>query len=433
MAARAENPANLWVIGLRGAGILGLLVGGIGIANTMQVLLRRRQREIAIWKTLGYRLADLLLIFSLEAVLLGLAGSLLGAGLGVLISSGLLDLFLRTSSLLYQWTFSTAPPLLGILVGTLTTLIFAFWAIVISSQVSPMALLRNEPLDVRNFPGCQSAILGLLLAALFTALTSLVMGSLAAGIGVLLCIAFGILLLGAFFSGLLWVCTRFLPLRAFPLVRMAFNSLRRRGFALVFAMIALFIGVLSMSMGLAVFQFSQIRILGASVDIQGYNLDILAPANQENAILRALRAQDPEKVGVGYRTVLAGLSVVSQSEAVAGEPAAGEPAAGMDAAGMDAILVGRSDPQDYILRGADWGSQPDGVYVYQGTNLKAGSRVQVTFRDRRDPHLHRGRNLRYKLPLDVPLPTHRVIDCVASLHPLRSAGCDYLFRSGRAE
>ena len=50
-----KQTANVWIIGLRGAGILGLLVGGIGIANTMQVLLRRRQKEIAIWKTLGYQ------------------------------------------------------------------------------------------------------------------------------------------------------------------------------------------------------------------------------------------------------------------------------------------------------------------------------------------------------------------------------------------
>jgi putative ABC transport system permease protein len=365
------NNANLWVIGLRGAGILGLLVGGIGIANTMQVLLRRRQREIAIWKTLGYHVGDLRLIFSLEAALLGLTGSLLGAGLGVLISSGLLELFLRTSNLLYQWTFSLSPPLLGILIGTLTTVIFAAWAIVLSSQARPMALLRNEPVDIQDLPGCQSVLLALLLAAPFTALTSLVMGSLATGIGVLAGIGFGILLLGAFFSGLLWVCTHFLPLRAFPLARMAFNSLRRSRATLVFAMIALFIGVLSMSVGLTVTQFSQRRITGAPVDVQGYDLTILSPAGQESAIRQAVQAQHPEKVGVGYRTALAGLSVVGAKGAAGSE----------GLAAMDTLLVGRSDPQDYVIHGAEWGSQPDGVYAYQGANLKAGSQVKATFPD----------------------------------------------------
>ena len=114
---RTKQTGNLWVIGLRSAGILGLLVGGIGIANTMQVLLRRRQREIAIWKTLGYREGDLRLIFALEAGLLGLTGSLLGAGLGVLISGQVLELLRRTSTVLYEWRFFPTPPLIGVLVG----------------------------------------------------------------------------------------------------------------------------------------------------------------------------------------------------------------------------------------------------------------------------------------------------------------------------
>jgi putative ABC transport system permease protein len=367
-----DRTANLWMLGLRGAGILGLLVGGIGIANTMQVLLRRRQREIAIWKTLGYRQGDLRLIFSLEAGLLGLAGSLLGAGLGVLISSGLLELFLRTSSMLYQWTFSPTPPLMGILVGTLATLIFAAWAIVVTGQARPMALLRNERLDVQDLPGCQSVVLGLILGALFTALTSLVMESLAAGIGVLVCIVIGIAMLGAFFKGVLWVASRAFPPYRFSPARLAFNSLHRGGLVLVFAMIALFVGVFSMSLGVAVLQFSDRRISSGQIEVQGYNLEILAPAGQESAIRQAIQDLNPEKVSVGYRTALEGLRVDGSGEPIRA---------------MDAVLVGRSDPGEYLVRAADpvrgaaWGSRPDGVYAYTGANLEAGSQVQATFRD----------------------------------------------------
>ena len=64
----------------------------------------------------------------LWAGLLGLAGSLLGAVLGTLISSQVLEVLRTTSSVLYEWTFSPLPPLLGILAGTLTTVIFAVCA-----------------------------------------------------------------------------------------------------------------------------------------------------------------------------------------------------------------------------------------------------------------------------------------------------------------
>src|SRR5256886_12505844 len=57
------------------AGLLALLIGGVGIVNTMQVLLSRRKTEIAMLKTTGYRRLDLYLLFGLEACLLGLAGS----------------------------------------------------------------------------------------------------------------------------------------------------------------------------------------------------------------------------------------------------------------------------------------------------------------------------------------------------------------------
>src|SRR5579884_91991 len=50
-------------------GLLALLIGGVGIMNTMQVLLRRRQTEIAMLKTTGYRQRDLYLLFGLEAAL----------------------------------------------------------------------------------------------------------------------------------------------------------------------------------------------------------------------------------------------------------------------------------------------------------------------------------------------------------------------------
>ncbi len=363
---RDDHTANLWTIGLRGAGILGLLVGGIGIANTMQVLLRRRQPEIAVWKTLGYRQGQLRLIFALEAGLLGLFGSLLGAGLGVLVSTGLLDLFQRTSTLLYQWVFSPTPPVMGVLVGTFSTVLFAYWAILVSGQARPMALLRNERIEVQAAGGWQSLLLALLLAGPFIALINLIMGSLAASLGVLAGILIGIAGLGAVFSAILWVCTHFLPLRGFPLARMAFNSLRRRGLALVFAMIALFVGVLSLSMGLMVTQTTQKRISAGAVDIQGYNLNILAAAGQESAVRQAIVAQKPEKMSVGYRTTLAGLSTQAEGASIGD---------------MDAVLVGVSDPQDYILSGADWGSQPAGVYASKWANLKAGSQVQAAFLD----------------------------------------------------
>ncbi len=74
------NIINLIVSGIA---FISLLVGGIGIANTMFTSVLERTREIGIMKAIGAKNSSILTIFLIESGLLGLVGGIVGAIIGL--------------------------------------------------------------------------------------------------------------------------------------------------------------------------------------------------------------------------------------------------------------------------------------------------------------------------------------------------------------
>jgi putative ABC transport system permease protein len=68
---------------LAGIAAISLLVGGIGVMNIMLVSVTERIREIGLRKAVGATPKAIRRQFLLEASVLGLAGGLLGVGLGI--------------------------------------------------------------------------------------------------------------------------------------------------------------------------------------------------------------------------------------------------------------------------------------------------------------------------------------------------------------
>lgn len=77
---------NIITYFLAGIATISLLVGAIGISNTMYTSVIERTKEIGIMKSIGAKNSDILLIFLIEAGLLGLVGSLIGVLLGFFLS-----------------------------------------------------------------------------------------------------------------------------------------------------------------------------------------------------------------------------------------------------------------------------------------------------------------------------------------------------------
>ena len=67
---------------LVGIAAISLLVGAIGIMNSMYTSVLERTKDIGIMKSIGARNSDVLQIFLIEAGLIGLVGGILGSALG---------------------------------------------------------------------------------------------------------------------------------------------------------------------------------------------------------------------------------------------------------------------------------------------------------------------------------------------------------------
>jgi len=73
---------------LGGIAAISLLVGGIGVMNTMYTAVLERTREIGVMKAVGARRRHILILFLIESGFMGLVGGLLGTILGLAISAG---------------------------------------------------------------------------------------------------------------------------------------------------------------------------------------------------------------------------------------------------------------------------------------------------------------------------------------------------------
>ena len=124
------------------AGLLALLIGGVGIVNTMQVLLSRRKTEIAMLKTTGYRRFDLYLLFGLEAGLLGLIGGVVGAAAATGVSLIVRNLVQQTFNINIPFVLDPLTIGGGVLIGLATALIFGLMPIVQAANIRPLNVIR---------------------------------------------------------------------------------------------------------------------------------------------------------------------------------------------------------------------------------------------------------------------------------------------------
>ncbi|WP_247003842.1 ABC transporter permease [Halosolutus gelatinilyticus] len=121
-----------------GIAVISLIVGAIGIANIMLVSVTERTREIGIMKAVGFQNRDILELFLVEAVILGLFGSVFGIILGALAGYG------TTTLLALPFTFPIEWAGIAVAVGVLVGVVAGLYPAWNGARIDPIEALRYE-------------------------------------------------------------------------------------------------------------------------------------------------------------------------------------------------------------------------------------------------------------------------------------------------
>jgi len=125
-----------------GIASISLVVGGVGIMNTMYTAVMERTREIGVMKAIGARNSDILLIFLIESGLIGLAGGIIGVLLGMGFGS-LVGIFTQRGGMAFGVSF---PPWL-----TLGALAYSFIVGSLSGALPALQAARMKPADALRY------------------------------------------------------------------------------------------------------------------------------------------------------------------------------------------------------------------------------------------------------------------------------------------
>lgn len=147
--------------------LIALVVTGLVVVNTFSVVIAQRTRELALLRILGAKRKQIRSSVLVEALLIGIAASVIGVLLAIALMAGLIEVLHALVPSMSYATLALNPAgiIIPIIVGILMTVISASLPARRAMRLAPLAALRPfDAASVKNRAGKVRIVIGALLA-----------------------------------------------------------------------------------------------------------------------------------------------------------------------------------------------------------------------------------------------------------------------------
>jgi putative ABC transport system permease protein len=129
--------------------LIALIVGAIGVGMAMHAHLQQKMDHIAVMKSLGGTSREIIRIYTLQTLMLGFAGGIVGVLVGRAVEQVFPALINKLFAIDTRMSWHIAASFQGIAIGVLTTLLFTLPPLLAIRKIRPALILRRDMPEAR--------------------------------------------------------------------------------------------------------------------------------------------------------------------------------------------------------------------------------------------------------------------------------------------
>lgn len=262
---------------------VALILGCIGVASSVHIYVKEKRESVAILRCIGTSGWQAFNIFFVQSMVVGIIGSFLGVGLGVLIQYVLPALLKEFIPLELEMQLAWRAISEGILLGIIISILFSALPLIAVRFIPPLSVLRSGFEPLKNFSKSRLAVMGLIILfpLLFAAYQS---SSWLIGLSFFVGIAVAFAALSGVAWGLIVLVRKFFPSQWSFIWRQSLANLFRPNNQTLVLMVVI---------GLGTFLISTLNIAQSSLLNQ---VEFVGDENQSNTILFDIQPDQKEGV-----------------------------------------------------------------------------------------------------------------------------------------